>query len=101
MSATAYFTHGLNIGDIDVLTDLAAEVGMDRHGARAVLVSGAHDVDVAVDVELAQRLGIRGVPIFVIDGSYTVTGAQPVDVFTRVLATAWAAHDGPPPARTD
>jgi predicted DsbA family dithiol-disulfide isomerase len=96
----AYFTDGLNIGDIDVLTDLAAEVGIDGPGARAALVSGNHDIDVDNDIELVQRLGIRGVPFFVIDGTYTVSGAQPVDVFTRVLDTAWAAHDQPPSTRT-
>lgn len=86
----AYFTQGLNIGDNDTLADLAAEVGLDRTTAIAVLESDDFAADVDTDIALAGQLGISGVPSFVFNGKYAVSGAQPVEVFNDVLAKAWA-----------
>ena len=90
----AYFTEGRNVADHEVLADLAAEAGLDRDAALAALASDAHAQDVDEDVETARRLGIHGVPFFVVDGKYAISGAQPLEVFQRALATAWAEKPG-------
>ncbi|MFE2636403.1 DsbA family oxidoreductase [Streptomyces scopuliridis] len=85
----AYFTDGLNVGDHDVLAGLAAEIGLDRAAAREALDSGAFDSEVDTDVQQAGQLGIGGVPFFVFDGQYAVSGAQPVEAFLQALDIAW------------
>lgn len=93
----AYFTQGRNVADHEVLADLAAEVGLDRQAALDALASDAHADTVDADVQAARRLGIGGVPFFVVDGKYAISGAQPLEVFERALAAAWAdkADAGP------
>lgn len=87
----AFFTEGEQIGDRDVLVRLAAEVGVDEAQARNVLDSGRHSDDVQADLAQAQAYGIRGVPFFVIDERYGISGAQPTSVFTQALEQAWSA----------
>lgn len=87
----AYFTDGLNIGDEETLADLAVAAGLERDEALAALRSGAYGEDVQADITTAGELGIRGVPFFVLDGAYAVSGAQPVEVFLNALNTAWGA----------
>lgn len=72
----------------------AAEVGLNRDAALAVLRSYAHAEDVDADVALAQQIGARGVPFFVLGGRYAVQRAQPAEAFRHALATAWADHEG-------
>ncbi|HEY0165617.1 MAG TPA: DsbA family oxidoreductase [Jatrophihabitans sp.] len=88
----AYFTDGLHVGNLDVLADLAAEIGLERDGAREILDSDAYGNDFDNDIELARQLAITGVPFFVFDGKYAVSGAQPVDTFTQALSTTWQEH---------
>ncbi|MDP9822135.1 DsbA family oxidoreductase [Nocardioides massiliensis] len=90
----AYFSDGLHTGDREVLADLAAEVGLDRDAALAVIDSDAHSDAVDTDIALARQIGISGVPFFVFDGKYAVSGAQPVEAFTQALTTAWQDHVG-------
>jgi len=82
---SAHFTNGRNLSDIDVLADVAAEIGLDRDEAHAVLT----DQRYASDVRDAQRFwiqqGITGVPAMVFDRQYLVTGAQGVDTYTSIL----------------
>ncbi len=85
----AYFADGLHVGRYDVLADLAAEVGLDRTAALEALTSGAFEDDVEADIRQARQLGITGVPFFVFDGKYALSGAQPVEAFLQVLDTAW------------
>ncbi|MEU6642618.1 DsbA family oxidoreductase [Saccharomonospora sp. NPDC046836] len=87
----AYFTDGLHVGDYDVLAGLADDIGLDRTAARAALDSGAYGDDVDNDVNRARQLGITGVPFFVFDGKYAVSGAQPVEAFLQALQVAWTA----------
>lgn len=91
----AYFTDGLNIGDHDTLADLAAEVGLDRDAALAAL--GDENLDRAIDEDIRQasQLGITGVPFFVLDGKYGISGAQPVPAFLQALEQAWAEQSDP------
>lgn len=85
----AYFTEGVNLGSNEALADCAAEVGLDRTAALEVLSSGAHDTEVLGDEQAARELGVRGVPFFVLDERYAVSGAQPVEVFLKALDAAW------------
>ncbi|HEX6510273.1 MAG TPA: DsbA family oxidoreductase [Chloroflexota bacterium] len=98
----AYFTENLPVGDVDTLVDLAADVGLDPIEARAVLQSDRYAVDVQADMELAAALGIRGVPFFVVDETYGVSGAQPAETFLEILNRAWAdTHPLPAVAGAD
>ena len=85
----AYFTEGEAVGDRDTLVRLAAEAGLDADEVRAVLDEGRYVGAVRADEAEAQALGIRGVPFFVVDRRYGVSGAQPADVLRQVLDKAW------------
>lgn len=81
----AYFVEGRHVGRDEELADLAAEVGLDRAEALEALSSGAHADEVQADIRQAAEYGISGVPFFVFDGKYGVSGAQASDTFTQVL----------------
>lgn len=87
---SAYFTEGRHVGRIDDLVALAAEVGLDADDARAALDSDRHLADVRADQAQAQAYGIQGVPFFVIDGKYGVSGAQPPAAFAQIARQVWA-----------
>ncbi len=89
----AYFTRGESMGDHAVLAKVAADVGLDQARVAEVLDSDAYAGEVAADVRQAQTYGATGVPFFVIDRRYGISGAQPVEVFAQALGQAWAdAH---------
>jgi predicted DsbA family dithiol-disulfide isomerase len=79
----AHFTGGLDIGSRAVLTTIAAEHGLDAAG---FLDSEGGVAEVAADLQEAAELGVTSVPTFVINGRYAVSGAQPTEVFSQVLA---------------
>jgi predicted DsbA family dithiol-disulfide isomerase len=81
----AYFVDGRHVGRIPDLADLAEEIGLDRAEVISALESNAFLADVKADVAQAQAYGIQGVPFFVIDGKYGVSGAQDAQRFTNVL----------------
>jgi predicted DsbA family dithiol-disulfide isomerase len=79
--------------DDERLAELAVSAGLDADAVRAVLADpSAHADDVRADEREAARLGATGVPFFVIDRAYGVSGAQPAEVFTRALTQAWDAR---------
>ena len=86
----ATFTEGEPISDRDALVRLGAEAGLDADEARRVLASDAYADEVRADEQQAAQLRITGVPFFVVDGKYGVSGAQPADVLRQVLERAWA-----------
>ena len=86
----AYFTEARNVADHDVLRDVAQAEGLDATRVEEVLGSREFEGDVHADVAQAQAYGASGVPFFVIDQKYGVSGAQPTEVFTQVLERAWA-----------
>jgi predicted DsbA family dithiol-disulfide isomerase len=86
----ATFTEGEPISDAETLVRLVAEAGLDAAEVRAVLAEDRYAAEVRHDEEQAQRLGITGVPFFVIDGKYGVSGAQPAEILRQVLDRAWA-----------
>jgi predicted DsbA family dithiol-disulfide isomerase len=81
----AYFVDGRHVGRVDELADLAADIGLDRAEAQRALDAGTYTADVKADVAQAQAYGIQGVPFFVIDGKYGVSGAQDATAFTNML----------------
>jgi predicted DsbA family dithiol-disulfide isomerase len=83
---SAYFTEGRHVGHDDELADLAAEVGLDRQEVVDALRDRTYLPDVEADIEQARAYGISGVPYFVIDGRYGVSGAQAAETFAQALA---------------
>ena len=81
----AYFTEGKAIGDNETLINLAEDVGIDRTMAQLTLIDQTYASAVRHDQQMAQQIGINGVPFFVIDMKYGISGAQPVDVFVQTL----------------
>ena len=84
----AHFTDGCDIGDHAVLVAIAAACGMDRVAVRRFLASDAEAEAVHADNLRAHRLGINGVPCFVVDGMHAIAGAQEPEVIERLLDIA-------------
>jgi len=84
----AYFTDGRNIADPVVLTELAVGVGLPGDDVEVVLASGQFSEEVRSDIDDALQMGINGVPFFVFDNKYAVSGAQDTSVFLEALARA-------------
>jgi predicted DsbA family dithiol-disulfide isomerase len=94
----AYFTDGLAVGDRETLVRLATEIGLDAGAVRDMLDSDDYGNHVRSDEATAKMLGIESVPFFVLDRKYGVSGAQPVEVFSQALETAWTTrHEVPEP----
>ncbi|GAA3220734.1 DsbA family protein [Oerskovia jenensis] len=81
----AYFEQGRHVGRIEELAALAAEVGLDADEVRTALENGDFEDAVEQDIAQARAYGISGVPFFVFNGKYGVSGAQDPAVFTQVL----------------
>jgi predicted DsbA family dithiol-disulfide isomerase len=82
---SAYFTHGKNIADHDVLAEIGSQAGLDPSEIKKMLESDLHREDVDQDIYEAYQLGISAVPNFVIDRKYGISGAQPTEVFLETL----------------
>ncbi len=85
----AYFTDGKNMSEPEVLAQIGAEIGMDAGAVRQMLQSEAYKEEVGHDITAAEALGINGVPFFVLDNKYGVSGAQAPETFLGALAQAW------------
>jgi len=83
-----YFTEGRSVFEPEALTALAVEAGLDEAEVRGVLAGEAYADAVAADMREARALGVNGVPFFVIDRRFGVSGAQTSDVFEQMLARA-------------
>lgn len=94
----AYFTNGQNIADHNVLEQLGAGIGLDADEVKATLAGNAFADAVQADVTEAAQLGARGVPFFVIDRKYAVSGAQPAATFLHALQHAFAEQEKLPAA---
>lgn len=81
----AYFTDGQAIGDIEVLLNIIADLGLDPVAAKDALQDEHWATQVRNDQLMARQLGISGVPFFVFEGKYGVSGAQPADVLKQVI----------------
>jgi predicted DsbA family dithiol-disulfide isomerase len=89
---SAYFTEGRHLGREDELVALAGEVGLDAAAAREALQTDRYLPAVRADQAQASAYGINGVPFFVIDGKYGVSGAQPAEAFAQIVRQVWAEH---------
>ncbi|ABL82890.1 MULTISPECIES: DsbA family oxidoreductase [unclassified Nocardioides] len=85
----AYFLDARNVGDHDVLTEVADAAGLEEARVREVLAGTEYADAVEADIAQARAYGATGVPFFVVDQKYGVSGAQPAGVFSQVLEQAW------------
>jgi predicted DsbA family dithiol-disulfide isomerase len=87
---SAYFTEGRHVGRVEDLADLAGELSFDREDVLRSLSTDEYLDAVRADMDRARAYGIRGVPFFVVDDRYGISGAHPPEVFTEVLTRAGA-----------
>lgn len=83
---TLHFTEGADIGDHEVLANLAAELGFDRDTIADRLASDEDKPQVHAEIAAIQELGITGVPCFILAGKYAVMGAQPAEQLTSAIS---------------
>jgi len=92
----AYFTEQRSVFDRDSLVVLGGDVGLDPAEVRDVFAQDRYADAVLADRHEAEGLGVTGVPFFVIDRRFGISGAQPVAFFGDALARAWEASHGAP-----
>lgn len=92
----AYFTEGKDVGNHQVLSDLAEEVGLNRDNVMEMLESSKFKRNVSADQQDANQIGVQGVPFFVFNEKYAVSGAQPTDVFFDVLNKVYEEEKNQP-----
>ena len=85
---SAYFEQSRPLFTHEDILSITDEIGLSREDVIAVLISDHYRDFVLQDQEIARQLGANGVPFFVIDMKYGISGAQPQEVFTQTLATA-------------
>jgi predicted DsbA family dithiol-disulfide isomerase len=96
----AHFTEGADLSDPETLTRLMVEAGPRPASTvearvREVLAGTEYADAVQADIDMARRLGANGVPFFVIDRKYGISGAQAAETFLHALRTAYAAEEAP------
>ena len=87
---SAYFLEGRHVGKVDELVELGADVGLERDEVRAALTDHRHLADVKADMARARALGITGVPFYVVEMKYGVSGAQDSALFAELLCNVAA-----------
>lgn len=93
----SYFTESKLISDHDVLVEIAQSAGLEREETLAVLNDAIKFTnDVRIDEALAQQMGVTGVPFFVINQKYSISGAQPTETFKRALQQVWEEEGNAP-----
>lgn len=81
----AHFIDGKNVGDLDTLVSLAETLGIDKEEAKQAVISEEFDYEINQDILEARNNGVSGVPFFILNGKYAVSGAQPVELFENAL----------------
>lgn len=81
----AYFVEGKNISDTETLLEIAKEVGLNIEKAKSILDEKKYKEEVRNDINLAQRYGVQGVPFFILNSKYALSGAQPVEAFVQAF----------------
>src|SRR5690606_13154515 len=79
----AFFTEGKSIADIETLTHLGKEIGLDETELQTAYTDDKYAYLVKQDIQQAQQIGVRGVTFFVIDRKYAISGAQPAEAFLQ------------------
>lgn len=85
----AHFVEGKNIDDNEILTQTGIAIGLDEKEVQEMLSSDAFSVEVKQDEMQARSIGVSGVPFFVLNNKYAVSGAQSPDTFLEVLEQTW------------
>ncbi len=86
----AFFTEGKNIADIQTLLQLGQEIDLDESELKTALADEKYGYDVNQDIQEARNIGVTGVPFFVFDRKYAVSGAQPPEAFSQSLQKAFS-----------
>lgn len=86
----AFFTEGKNIADLEVLTQLGKEVGLNETELQEAFTDDKYAYLVQQDIAEARQVGVRGVPFFVLDRKYAISGAQPCKVFLENLEKSFS-----------
>jgi predicted DsbA family dithiol-disulfide isomerase len=86
---SAYFSEGKNIDDSETLISLGEAVGLDLEKIKVMLESNQFEDAVDQDIYEARQIGVKGVPFFVLDKKFGISGAQPDKVFDQTLEKAW------------
>ncbi len=97
----AYFTEGRDTSDHATLLELGTEIGLDAAAVRQLLASDQLADAVRRDIYEAQQVGARGVPFFVLNRRYAVSGAQQPETFLGALNTAWSEWEKANPVLAD
>lgn len=84
-----YFVDNKNIDDVAVLQNLGEEIGLEKEALIQLLLSNEFAEKVNQDIQMAQDLGVNGVPFFVFNNKYAVSGAQSPEVFLQTLEQTW------------
>ncbi|WP_338785892.1 DsbA family oxidoreductase [Metabacillus sp. FJAT-53654] len=85
----AYFTEVRHVGEMKTLIELATEIGLDQQKVQSMLNSNEYEADVRAQEQDAQQIGVTGVPFYVINRKYAISGAQPSEVFLKVMEKVW------------
>lgn len=86
---SAHFTEGEVLNDAETIVRLAEEVGLDGEAVRDIVNSDQYKQDVNIDITQASNLGVQGVPFFLVNDKYSISGAQPVELFNEALNKIW------------
>ena len=89
---SAYFIDGKNTADFNTLLQIATELGLDKTEVSALLKSNTYTNEVYHDIKQAQQIGVNGVPFFLLDNKYAVSGAQESETFLGALTKAYEEH---------
>lgn len=93
---SAYFTESKLISDHDILIELANEVGLASNEVSAVLQSDQYREEVQQDRQTAAQMNVKGVPFFVFNEKYALSGAQPIELFLQTLNKVWEESKADP-----
>ena len=96
----AYFTEGKDFGDVAELTAIAEAIGLTAEDVQHALTDDTFAYRVTQDIQEAQQIGVQGVPFFVFNRRYGISGAQPVELFTDTLNKAYEEWEKANPAIT-
>ena len=85
----AFFTEGKNVADIEILTQLGKEIGLDENELQTAFTDERYKYQMTQDIQEGQNLGVKGVPFFVFDRKYGVSGAQPAEAFLETISKSF------------
>ena len=81
----AYFTDGLDIGSLDIITAVAGKSGLDEKEVQRAVLEGRYASRLDEARREGQLIGLTGVPLFIIENKHKIVGAQPIEVFRNLL----------------